>query len=296
MSPEQVQGKAVDHRSDVFSLGILLYEMATGDRPFQGDTSAELASSILRDTPLSVTERKAHLPRDLGKLLRRCLEKEPRKRFQSTADLANELEELKSEVESGEAVSAGPIRKPAVPAVRNKWLWAAIALLAMGLGAVSWLRLRPPEAREPPPRPVPLTSFEGLERDPALSPNGDQVAFVWNGGPDGHYHLYVKLIEGGEPLQLTKAPADDFSPAWSPDGAEIAFLREVEGGHDVLAVSALGGSERPLSTAVVTPHPVFGRALTRGLDWSPDGRLLAMVDTGSPDEPAGIFLLSRENG
>jgi serine/threonine protein kinase len=86
MSPEQLQGLPVTHHSDVFSLGIVLYEMATGHRPFDGRTSAELASSILKDTPPPVTELKAGLPRGLGRLIKHCLEKEPKKRFQSTLD------------------------------------------------------------------------------------------------------------------------------------------------------------------------------------------------------------------
>ena len=135
MSPEQVEGKAVDHRSDVFSLGILFYEMLTGDRPFQGDTSAAVASSILRDSP-SVMEQKADLPRDLGKLIRHCLEKDPRKRYQSTLDLANDLDELRREVDSGEArtSSGAPLAEPS--GGRRAWLVGAavVAALALGIG------------------------------------------------------------------------------------------------------------------------------------------------------------------
>jgi TolB-like protein/Tfp pilus assembly protein PilF len=161
MSPEQVQGKAVDHRSDVFSLGIMLYEMATGDRPFQGDTSAELASSILRDTPASVTERKANLPRDLGRLIRHCLEKEPKKRFQSVLDLANELEELRQEVDTGEALvsSGAPITAKRADGKRRVWLfgWAVVAAVALVVG---YLQTRSPP--EPPPAETALAERKML--------------------------------------------------------------------------------------------------------------------------------------
>ena len=89
MSPEQAEGNSIDHRSDIFSIGIILYEMATGRRPFQGDTSASILSSIIKDKPASVTELNPELPRDLGKLIRRCLAKNPEDRLQSAKDLRN---------------------------------------------------------------------------------------------------------------------------------------------------------------------------------------------------------------
>jgi non-specific serine/threonine protein kinase len=95
MSPEQLQGKPVDHRSDIFSLGIMLYEMITGRRPFRGETSVDLISSILRDTPQPVTKIKVGLPDDLGRILRRCLEKDPGRRYQSAQEMRIEFEDLK---------------------------------------------------------------------------------------------------------------------------------------------------------------------------------------------------------
>jgi len=94
MSPEQVAGRAVDHRTDIFSLGILLYEMATGRRPFEGRSSVELASSILRDAAPLITDLRADLPGDLARIIRRCLEKDPRHRIQTAQDVANELRDF----------------------------------------------------------------------------------------------------------------------------------------------------------------------------------------------------------
>jgi eukaryotic-like serine/threonine-protein kinase len=100
MSPEQAEGKPVDHRTDIFSLGVMLYELATGERPFTGDTSVLVLSSIIKDTPRAVTDLKPALPRDLSRIIRQCLVKDPEYRFQSAKDLRNELRELQHENES----------------------------------------------------------------------------------------------------------------------------------------------------------------------------------------------------
>ena len=112
MSPEQVAGRLVDHRTDIFSLGIILYEMATGRRPFAGASSAELASSILRDTPSAVTDARADLPADLARIIRRCLEKDPRHRIQTALDVANEFRDWARRA-PGAAATPVPAPRPA---------------------------------------------------------------------------------------------------------------------------------------------------------------------------------------
>jgi hypothetical protein len=112
MSPEQLRGERLDPRTDIFSLGVLLYEMTTGDRPFQGDTSAELMSSILRDAPPPLSENRHELPDHLGRILRRCLEKDPDRRYQTARDLRMELEDLRDEAARG---AGDPIRTAPAP-------------------------------------------------------------------------------------------------------------------------------------------------------------------------------------
>jgi TolB-like protein/Tfp pilus assembly protein PilF len=123
MSPEQVSGRAVDHRTDVFSLGVVLYEMASGRRPFQGSSTAELASAILRDAPPVVTELRPELPPELGRIIRRCLERDPRQRLQTARDVGNELRELER---SPSAASRPSVRVDSGASRREEGFWVAV--------------------------------------------------------------------------------------------------------------------------------------------------------------------------
>ncbi len=167
MAPEQLRGEPVDHRTDLFSLGVVLYELATGRRPFAGKNTAELVSSILRDTPVPVTQVREDLPRHLGRIIAHCLEKGLRERFQTGRDVCNELEQLRDETrlaaQAGtapagerpreEPVSVGPVAAPPAslptagpgpiklkrPVVRTRWILLAGASVAIAGIAVVWL-------------------------------------------------------------------------------------------------------------------------------------------------------------
>jgi len=144
MSPEQAEGKNLDHRSDVFSLGVIMYEMLTGKRPFSGDTNISTISSILKDEPESVTDLRETLPRHLGRIVNRCLAKKPDRRYQSALDIRNELDGLRTELDSGEVeMSSASGIHVAPPKKRNlrPFMMGAVSLAVIALAVIFGPRL-----------------------------------------------------------------------------------------------------------------------------------------------------------
>ena len=167
MSPEQLQGGAVDSRSDIFSFGIVLYEMATGRRPFQGGSWGDLASSILRDEPPSVTDLRIHLPRHLGRILRHCLEKDVKRRFQTVLDLRNELAELQREIVTGELPTGEMTRRPGATKLGRALIGTLIVAAAAALGYPALAPyLKGPDALQGPsrtgPKTIAISQFQNL--------------------------------------------------------------------------------------------------------------------------------------
>jgi serine/threonine protein kinase/Tol biopolymer transport system component len=232
MSPEQAKAKPVDHRTDVFSLGIILYEMLTGRHPFLADSVASTLSAILKDTPRSVTELNPEAPRELGRVVRRCLSKEPSRRYQSCLDLRNELEDLKGELTS-------PAETPAIwsaPHPSGKPMVRAMIAVAIGVVvAVAALTLIGPDFRGAPPKrettrfsvgPPEGGSFGALSAQPplAVSPDGRHLTFVASAG-DLSDHLWVRSLDSvsARALPGTKGA---WAPFWSPDGSQIGYFAE----------------------------------------------------------------------
>lgn len=162
MSPEQAEGKNVDDRSDIFSFGAVMYEMATGQRAFQADTTLSTILCILRDEPKSISELRHGTPPELERLIRRCLRKDPARRIQTMPDLKAALDELKEESDSGKLTAVLPRR-----ALSPGLLWAGLLPLICVLAALAGLYFQGrPVERASPSRPYPLTSYQGDERYP----------------------------------------------------------------------------------------------------------------------------------
>jgi Tol biopolymer transport system component len=274
MSPEQAEGKAVDSRSDIFSYGSLLYEMATGRRAFQRESKMSTLAAILREEPKPPGDA---IPRDLEKIIARCLRKDVARRFQHIDDVKIALEDLKEESESGQ------LPMPGVPEMRRRRVsaWAIAVAAVVGIGAAVFYYRERQAAPAAKYRMVRLTSDPGLSFYPALSPDGSLLAFASDRSGEGNLDIWIKHIAGGEPIRLTHDAADHSEPAFSPDGAGIVFRWERQGGG-LYGMPALGGDARKIADGGHDPR------------FSPDGKWVAywtLTNTGR-----AVFLVPAMGG
>jgi Tol biopolymer transport system component/predicted Ser/Thr protein kinase len=288
MSPEQAEGKKIDARSDIFSFGSMLYEMVTGRQAFHGDSRLSTLYAVLKEEPGPASAAVADIPRDLEKVIGRCLRKDPERRFQHMADVKVALEEVKEDTETGKLTGVAGLGGPSRRKSRAMWALAGTAvLLLMAIAFGLWFpRIR----SHPAPRTVPLTSYPGYQLTPAFSPDGKQVAFAWDGENGDNFDIYIKLVDAGTPLRLTTNPEFEYAPTWSPDGHYIAFCRTLGAHAEIWMIPALGGVERKVGEAAVSSGTF------PGLSWSPDGKFLALADKPTSGSSLGLFLLSIETG
>jgi Tol biopolymer transport system component len=261
MSPEMIRGEAIDGRSDVFSLGCVLYEMLAGERAFQAGNPVETLTAILVHEPAGMERLAAGEAPELARIIRHCLEKRPEERFQSAHDLAFAL----AGREGGSRAGDPQLILPTPRARRRPWLIGSGIALGIAALLVAF-RLLTPEPMAPRLRPL---SYSGRDWSPAVSPDGRTLAFVSR--RDGTPRIWRRELATGEEAALTTGP--DEAPRFSPDGATLLFARhEVgqeagqEGGTTSLfRVPELGGEPRR-----VIPNAVEG-------DWSPDGKQVVFV-------------------
>lgn len=291
MSPEQAEGKKVDARSDIFSFGSVLYEMVTGGQAFHGDTKASTLAAILKDNPRPASQLVDGLPREVERLISRCLHKEVNRRCQHMDDVKIVLEELKAESDSGVLGTAAVSR----PRPRRRLTWALSLAAALVIATVGvWLVRSKNEVSEVPLVAVPLTSYPGNEDGPSFSPDGTQVAFAWNGEKQDNWDIYVKQIGVEPPYRLTNDPAIDYSPAWSPDGRLIAFLRDLPPGKTaIMLIPQRGGSERILAEV---NGSLQGLPYGPYLSWTPDSKWLLGTTFAFGQHGRGLRLYSTETG
>jgi eukaryotic-like serine/threonine-protein kinase len=284
MSPEQVRCEELDGRTDLFSLGLVVYEMATSKQAFAGDTARVLHDAILHQTPTSARVLNPNLPLRLEEIITKCLEKDRESRYQSAADLRADLKQLRRE-----AVSAPAWHRLRILKVSGFKI-AAAAIVVLLVGTAIWRSSRTPtEAPLAPGEVVPLGGVPpGHQHRAAFSPDGNQLVFDHGGDQfcvnDQSCGIYTTLIDGEKSIRLTNNPSD-CCPRWSPDGREIAFSRGSSGVPAIYLVPALGGTERR-----VYRGPTNSAA--RYFDWSPDGKVLAFSQGRADKDTAWIALLS----
>jgi serine/threonine protein kinase/Tol biopolymer transport system component len=266
MSPEQAAGRLVDHRSDLFSLGAVLYETATGTRAFRGDTTLAQLAAVLTETPAPPTRLRPGLPPGLDAIIGRALEKDPDHRYQTAQQLRDDLIALRH---------ASIQDQRAVPVTRRRRLgWAAALLgavsLALAAAAALWSRSADSRAAALVSGARQITFDEGIEGTPALSPDGRWLAYERAGD------IFLRDLDDGTTRNLTPdSPAFDGEPAFSPDGRRIAFSSRRDGGQvagGIWLIEAAGGAPKRLTNAGFSPA------------WSPDGEQVLFATEFVPSD------------
>ncbi len=264
MAPEQATADPnLDHRVDIYAVGVMAYELLTGHTPFHGLTPQQMLAAQVTEQPAPMSRYRPSLSPALQAVVMRCLAKHPADRWQTAQELLAQLEPLMTP--SGGVTPAQTVPVKAVTRLETALgakalLLAGAALLALIAAAIGWVVTHRRPAEVVLGRRTQVTLDPGLELDPALSPDGKLVAYA--AGPSGDAKLYVRQLDGGSTLAVTAGATGDLRrPQWTPDGARIAF----QSPRGIELVAALGGTPR-----LLVPSPAPDTAAD--LAWSPDGK------------------------
>lgn len=258
MSPEQAEGETVDHRSDIFSFGVVMYEAITGQRPFKGDSYASLVSNLLKTEPLPITELKPDVPFLLARLITKCLNKDRRQRFQSMREVRAVLEEIKAALEAGISMDSG---SRFLVAKRQKrlspsWMFLILSLIAIGL-AVFALYYFVPQQAAPPINFANVTLRQLSQTNNVvyahITPDGKSIVYNTIGDNEDRA-LYIRRVEDKNSLQLLTPHRAQFwgGMTVSPDGSQIYYITAEPDARTgtLYRISSLGGTPRKLVEGV----------------------------------------------
>jgi len=306
MSPEQAEGRALDRRTDIFSLGVVFYEMITGKRPFEGKSAIDTLHSIINSEPQPARDLNIQLPIEVEDLLAKSLAKDPAERYQHAGDFELDLRRFKRALESGSLLSARvqPQTGIAKGGISLLWWIAAAAVLLSALIIGYWV------TRDARVAPVPLaattltqatlfplTVDAGFEGEPTFAPDGQTIAYVSD--RTGNFEIFLRQISGGPDINLTNNQADDMQPSISPDGKQIAFVSSRSGQSDCLCFF-IYGTDQPLMGGAIWVMPTFGGSPRKIVNtgtfpsWSPDGG--SLIFTKGPWYGQSIFRIASNGG
>lgn len=248
MSPEQALGKEVDARSDIFSFGIVLYEMITGMLPFRGNSASALLDEILHKTPTAPVLLNPDVPEEFERIIDKALEKEPEARYQSAKEVLADLKRLHQDRDSGKLLSRTSVPKLKPRLWKARWQAAVIlACIAVVVGLLVWHRMELNRNASPPQKSNRQLTFVGDAREPAIS--GDGLFFVYKRGRETELQrLMLQEVSGGKPIELFKGFGIT-KPRWAPDSSHVVFCgkEEVNSESAILMISRDGGRPRRIA-------------------------------------------------
>jgi len=243
MPPEQALGEPTDSRSDVWGLGVVLYEMVAGRPPFQGEVDQAVIYAIANEQHEPLTAVRTGVPKELERIADKCLAKDAEERYQHVTDLLVDLQACRRALEPGTPKSSAR----ATPVNRATLAAAGATVVLAGLGLAWWLTRSSETAAPPQYTLIPITRDTGYTADPALSPSGQLLAYASDRQGDGNLDIWVQqLTGGGNSVRLTQHEADDYEPSFSPDGSRVVFSSRRDGGG-IYVVPALGGNPRRIA-------------------------------------------------